>query len=146
MGPFKAGWTESDVEEVFVRGNPEELLFIPIIVGMNADCVERSWAENLCVSLAGHQHFQVRANSATGFGHIARVCGGLDLDMAGPAMAKLLKDSDPRVSACAKDAACDIHRYAGIVVEGYDPAYIDMYLQDLVSAVKVLQQRADKQR
>ncbi len=145
MGPFKEGWTESDVEEAFSRGDPDELLYIPITVGMNADCVDRSWAEKLCVLLALHQNFQVRANSATGLGHIARLCGELDLAVAGPAMARLLKDSDSRVRASAKAAACDIHRYAGVVVEGYDPAYTDEYLQSVVAAVEVLKQRADEQ-
>jgi len=35
MGPFFDGWTEADVDVILARGNPEELLYVPIVVGMN---------------------------------------------------------------------------------------------------------------
>ena len=74
MGPFKSGWDERDVEAVVARGEPMELLYVPIAVGMNADAFEKGWAEEQCLSLAEHPHFNVRGNALLGLGHIARVC------------------------------------------------------------------------
>jgi hypothetical protein len=40
VGPFDAGWTEEDVDAVLRRNDPDELLYVPIVVGMNADSRE----------------------------------------------------------------------------------------------------------
>lgn len=36
MRPFSEGWTEADIEAAIARNNPDELLRVPIVVGMNA--------------------------------------------------------------------------------------------------------------
>lgn len=87
MGPFTGGWDESDVERVLERGDPEELLYVPVVVGMNAPDVDRKWAQDVCVRLIDHPHFQVRGNAYTGLGHIARTCRELDLDRMVPLIA-----------------------------------------------------------
>ena len=120
MGPFTNGWTEADVEAVVARGDPQELLYVPIVVGMNADDCDRAWAESLCFRLAEHPNFNVRGNAMLGLGHIARVCRSLDTARALPVLSRGLEDPDEYVRGHAHDAALDLHMYLGEVVPGYD--------------------------
>ena len=120
MGPFSDGWTESDVEAVLAKGDPEELLYVPIIVGMNAPDCEQSWVEDICFALADHPHFNVRGNAVLAFGHIARTCGELDLQRVLPILTKALNDSHEYVRGHANAASCDIETYLGVEVPGYD--------------------------
>jgi hypothetical protein len=76
MNTFKDGWTEQDMEAAIERNQPEELLYVPIWVSMDPpDC---GWAQDVCLRLSSHSHFNVRANAILGFGHLARTCGKLD--------------------------------------------------------------------
>lgn len=50
MGPFRDGWTDADVVRVIARGDPAELLYVPIVVSM--DPTGRVWAEQVCLRLA----------------------------------------------------------------------------------------------
>jgi hypothetical protein len=119
MGPFKSGWTEVDVEDVVRRGDPSELLYVPIVVGMNAAECEQSWAEAICLKLTDHPDFNVRGNALLGLGHIARVCGGLLSDRAIPAIATGLKDANAYVRDQAESAACDLEMFLHVSVPGY---------------------------
>jgi HEAT repeat protein len=87
---------------------------------MNATDVDRRWAEDVCVRLIAHPHFQVRGNAFTGLGHIARTCRALDLARVVPLMAAGLSDPDERVRGMAEDAAADLELYLGTEVPGYD--------------------------
>jgi len=78
MGLFADGWTEV----VLACGEPSELLFVPIVVGMNADQCEREWAEGICFQLARHPNFNVRGNAILGLGHIAHTCRALNTEAA----------------------------------------------------------------
>ncbi len=120
MGPFSSGWTEADVEEVVARADPQELLYVPIVVGMNAPDCERSWVEDICLKLAEHADFNVRGNAILGLGHIARTCGELDLERIVPVIAAALNDSHEYVRSHANGAACDLELYLGVRVPGYD--------------------------
>jgi len=120
MGPFGDGWTEADVEAVIARGSPDELLYVPIVVGMNAPDCDRTWVESICFKLAEHPHFNVRANAILGLGHIARTCGDLNLDRAIPLISRALSDEHEDVRAHANNAACDLQMYLGVLVPGYD--------------------------
>jgi hypothetical protein len=120
MGPFAQGWTESDVERVLQVGDPMELLYVPIVVGLNAPDVDRRWAEDVCIGLAGHPHFQVRGNALTGLGHIARTCRELDLERAVPVILQGLRDPDKTVRGLATGAAADLETFLGVRVPGYD--------------------------
>lgn len=111
MGPFSKGWTEEDVERVLRNGNPDELLYIPIVVGMNAADCDREWAENICVSLADHPHFNVRGNAVLGFGHIVRTCRALNTEKVLPIIDKALRDDHEYVRGHAEDALSDIKIY-----------------------------------
>lgn len=116
MGPFVAGWTEADVEAVIARGDPAELLYVPIVVGMNAADCERQWVEEICLKLAEHDHFNVRGNAILGLGHVARTCRALDIERAIPAIRKALTDGDPFVRGHAEDTVQDLETFLGIKV------------------------------
>lgn len=125
MGPFASGWTESDVEAVIARGESSELLYVPIVVGMNADCLDVKWAQDICFRLAGHVDFNVRGNAILGLGHIARTCRELDVEQAVPLIAGALIDNHEFVRGHAESAACDLHIYLGVLVPGYDTQHTD---------------------
>ena len=120
MGPFNAGWTEQDVEAVLTRGNPDELLYVPIVVGLNASNADRKWAEDVCLELSAHQHFQVRANAILGLGHIVRNCGEISSDRVFPTIERAFLDMHTAVRAHAQAAAGEVHIHLGIFLRGYD--------------------------
>jgi hypothetical protein len=120
MGPFTQDWTEADVQTVINRGDPQELLYVPIVVGMNADLHDRAWSETICVSLASHPNWNVRGNAMLGFGHIARTCRALDVARALPVLSAGLADPHEYVRDHANSAASDLEMFLGVAVPGYD--------------------------
>jgi hypothetical protein len=111
MGPFKDGWTEQDVEEVISRGDPEELLYVPIVVSM--DPPDPDWSQEICLRLVDHNHWNVRGNAILGFGHLARTTRQLDKNRVMPLVASALSDPNDYVRGHAHSAADDISRYLG---------------------------------
>lgn len=110
MGPFADGWDEAKVEAVLTRADPDELLYVPIVVSLDPpDC---AWSFNICRTLASHADPRVRANAILGFGHLARTCGDLERDIA-PLIEAALDDSEWDVRAKANDAAHDINHFLG---------------------------------
>lgn len=120
MGPFASGWTEADVEAVMARGDRGELLYVPIVVGMNADSCDREWAEAISLRLVTHAHFNVRGNAILGFGHIARTCRALNTAAVVPVIAAALQDDHEFVRGHAASAAEDLGVYLGVVVPGME--------------------------
>ncbi len=124
--PLPDGWTKEDVEAVIRRDVPDALLHVPISVSMYPpDC---EWAQDVCVRLSAHPHFNVRGNAILGFGHLARVCRHLDLDLVQPIVEAALTDPHQFVRGQASSAAQDIHMYLGVVVAGYDTEQTDHFL------------------
>src|SRR5687767_5433360 len=114
MGPFKDGWTIEDAEAVIARGIPDEMLYVPIVVSMDPpDC---EWAQEICISLAAHEHFNVRGNAILGFGHLARTCRKLDLARVLPLVSAALKDKDEYVRGHAIDVVGDFKHYLKVAV------------------------------
>lgn len=75
MNPFADGWEEAKVDAVLARGDPNELLHVPILISLDPpDC---AWSFEICKRLATHADARVRANAILGFGHLARTCGAL---------------------------------------------------------------------
>ena len=118
MGPFAVGWTGEDVQAVLDRADPRELLYVPIVIGMNAADCEREWVENICLQLAEHPDFNVRGNAILGLGHVARTCRMLDIQAAVPVIAAALLDEHEFVRGHAVSAAQDLRSYLGIDVPG----------------------------
>lgn len=121
MGPFARGWTEADVEMVLARADPQELLYVPIVVGMNAADCDRPWVEEICVRLAQHADFNVRGNAVLGLGHVARTCRALNTELAIPVIARALNDENEFVRGQAQCSAEDLRVYLGVVVPGIGP-------------------------
>ena len=107
--PFQDGWTMEEMEAAVQRNTPEELLYIPVWVSMDPpDC---GWAEDLCICLSSHPHFNVRGNAILGFGHLARTCRKLGRDVVQPIIEDALFDESEYVRDHAKAAAEDIAHY-----------------------------------
>ena len=116
MGPFTDGWTEADAEAVLARGEPDELLYVPIVAGMNADRCRPGWAERVCLELARHPNAKVRGNAILGLGHVARTCRKLDIEQAVPLISAALADPSEYVRGQAVAAADDVSIYLHVVV------------------------------
>ena len=117
MGPFSEGWSHADVQAVLERGLVEEVLYVPIVVSLNAPDCGPDWAESLCHQLARHPHPHVRANALLGFGHLARLCRALDVDRASEAIRTGMRDADEGVRAHAFEAASDLQVFMGVSVQ-----------------------------
>jgi len=121
--PLPDQWTEKDVEEAIARDVPDELLYVPISVSMYPpDC---AWAQEICIRLSAHSHFNVRGNAILGFGHLARTCRELDLPRVQPIVEAGLADPHEFVRGQAESAAMDIHIYLGVAVAGYDTEHTE---------------------
>src|SRR5262249_61308321 len=109
MGPFQDGWTMADVEAVIARGDPQELLYVPIVVSLDPrDC---AWAQRVCVELASHPHPDVRSNALLGFAHLARRCKQLDEAIVRPIVEAAFEDEALR--GRAGDVADDLELWLG---------------------------------
>jgi hypothetical protein len=111
MGPFKDDWTKEDVDAVIDRGDPKELLYVPIVISMDPpDC---EWAEVICSRLSLHDDPTVRGNSVLGFGHLARTCSNLNREIAYSAILTALSDPNPDVRSQARIAVDDTSHFLG---------------------------------
>ena len=112
--PFADGWTQDDMEAAIERNVPEELLYVPVWVSMDPpDC---TWAEAICVQLASHNHTQVRANAILGFGHLARTCRKLNLEVVKPILLSALNDTEEAIRTQADDAIDDVEHYLSCTI------------------------------
>ena len=102
---------EQSAEAALARDDPAELLYVPVAASLHSD--DRAWAEQLCVRLARHPHFNVRGNAVLGFAHLARRFGQLDRAVVEPLLIDALADPDPYVSSHARDAVGDLRHYLG---------------------------------
>ncbi len=92
------------VEQALRDDVPDVLLRAVIAVSMHDD--DWRYAQDLCVRLASHPHFNVRGNAVLGFGHIARVHGQLDRPLMQPIIQAALRDESDYIrgqAVCAMD-------------------------------------------
>jgi hypothetical protein len=109
--PFADGWTVEMVEAAVGRDRPDELLHVPLMVSLGPpDC---AWAQEICIRLATHPHFNVRGNAVLGFGHLARTCGALDEERVLPLVRAALRDPHEYVRGQAHSAAGDVAHFLG---------------------------------
>lgn len=111
MGPFRDGWTEADGEAVLARGDPQEVLLVPIVVSQSPP--DLAWAEAICVHLASHPHPGVRGNAILGLGHLARGFRRSSEALVRPVIERGLRDESPEVRGKARDAADDMETFQG---------------------------------
>jgi hypothetical protein len=101
----------SAIEKAIIEGDIDVLMFAPLSVSLNGEDPE--WAQDLCLRLARHSHFNIRGNAILGFGNIARLSGRLSEMTVKPIIEKALRDEDPFVrdqADCAKD---DVEHFLG---------------------------------
>ena len=115
MGPFGEGWTKADVDAVIAKGDPQELLYVPIVVTLSPP--DADWAEAVCVQLSSHPHFNVRGNAILVFGHLSRVNQRLNETVVKPLIESALCDEHPYVRGQASGAADDVQHFLGWKIE-----------------------------
>jgi len=101
--------TAEAAEAVFRTGSPREIS--RAILRLSLHGPDWELAERRGLELTAHPDVWVRRNAATALGHISRVHGKLDLDLAMPALVALLRD--PEVADYADAALDDVEHYLG---------------------------------
>jgi hypothetical protein len=71
------------------------------------------YAQDLCIRLSLHPHFNVRGNAVLGFGHIARVHRQLDRAVVQPIIKAALLDANDYIRGHGHDAADDTAHFLG---------------------------------
>src|ERR1041384_2894882 len=99
-----AEWTRDVVERALRDDDPDALLRAVVAVAMHD--ADWRYAQDLCVRLSSHPHFNVRGNAVLGFGHIARVHRQLDRALVQPIIQAALRDENEYIRGQA-DCAMD---------------------------------------
>ncbi len=95
-------YSKVDIEKAVAGNNADELLLMVLSVALYSDDFE--YAENFCVQLSNHEHFNVRGNAIQGLGHIARIHGKLNENKVKPIIESASKDKNKIVRSNAIDA------------------------------------------
>jgi hypothetical protein len=106
---------KNEIEVAINRNNPEELLYAVLSAALYAE--DWQWAQDVCLRLAKHEHYNVRGNAILGFGHIARIHGKLDEDKIKPLIELALNDSHEFVRGQASSAIDDVNFFLGWDIE-----------------------------
>ena len=103
-----------NAKKALVRDDPAELLLVVLSVGLHSE--NASEAEQYCLGLAGHPHYNVRANAIQALGHLARRFRTLKLPESIEAVQRGLADPVEYVRQESDSAADDIEWYAKLPV------------------------------
>jgi hypothetical protein len=104
-------WTRDVVERALRDDDPDALLRAVVAVAMHD--ADWRYAQDLCIRLSSHPHFNVRGNAVLGFGHIARVHRRLDRVVVQPIIEAALRDANDYVRGHGVDAADDTEQFLG---------------------------------
>ena len=104
-------WTAEAVVRALREDDPDILLRAVIAVAMHGS--DWRYAQDLCIRLSSHRHFNVRGNAVLGFGHIARVHRQLDRATVQPIIEAALRDTNDYIRGHGHDAADDTAHYLG---------------------------------
>ena len=102
-------FTKSEMEKAVLENDIKKLIFVPLFASLYYEDVE--FAEKICIELASHQNFNVRATAIEGFGHIARIDGKLNKEIVRSIIEKSLKDENEFVRQKADDAKDEIKHF-----------------------------------
>jgi hypothetical protein len=102
-------YSETQIKKALANNKPNELLHVILSVALYSD--DLNYAENFCVQLSNHEHFNVRGNAILGFGHLARIHGKLDENKIKPIVEKALTDENEFVRSQADGAKDDIEHF-----------------------------------
>jgi hypothetical protein len=98
--------SQGEVEAAILRNDPQELSLAVLSAALYFD--DSDWAEDVCLRLSKHEHFNVRGNAILGFGHIARIHGKLNQKQVKPIIEAALNDENDFVKGQADGAADDV--------------------------------------
>jgi hypothetical protein len=104
-------WTRDAVEQAVRDDDVDALIRAVVAVAMHD--ADWHYAQDLCIRLSAHRHFNVRGNAVLGFGHIARVHRRLDRGVVQPIVEAALRDPDDYVRGHGVDAADDTSHFLG---------------------------------
>jgi hypothetical protein len=102
-------FTKAEMENAITDDDIEKLMFVPLFASLYYE--DRNFAREICIKLSEHSNFNVRAMAIEGFGHIARIDGKLNKEIAKPIIEKALKDEYEFVRQKAEDAKDDIKHF-----------------------------------
>ena len=97
---------KTEIKAAILRDNPDELLYAVLSAALYSE--DSAWAEDVCIRLAAHEHYNVRGNAILGFGHIARIHEKLDEVKVKPLIESALEDESEYVRGQADGAKDDI--------------------------------------
>jgi len=103
--------SRDEITAAVARGHADELRYAVRAAALYDP--DAAWAEDLCLRLAMHPHFNVRGNALLGLAHIARLHGRLDRARAEPALKAGLSDANDYVRGQADAAAGDVEHFLG---------------------------------
>lgn len=83
--------TNEGIDRVLERNDPDEMIRLPLSVGMNH--TNWKYAQELCVKLSKHENANVRANAVLGLSYIARIHGKLERNIVKPIILKELREN-----------------------------------------------------
>lgn len=109
-------WSDAEIQAVIRRGDPRELLYVPLVASMEP--TSRVRAEQICLRFASHGDPNVRGSALEGFGHIARIFRSLNKRLIEPVVEAGMRDSDDWVRGKAEEAAEEIEWFCGWVFRG----------------------------
>jgi hypothetical protein len=104
-------WSRELIERAVTEDDPEVLLHAVVAASMYDE--DWRYAQDLCVRLSRHSHFNVRGNAVLGFGHIARVHGRLEKRIVFPIISAALTDPEEYVRGQAHFAKDDTELFLG---------------------------------
>ena len=82
-------------------------ILLRVVIGVSMHEPDGRYAQDLCIRLSSHPHFNVRGNAVLGFGHIARLHLQLDRDLVQPIIEAALRDVNEYVRGQAQDVKDD---------------------------------------
>ena len=103
--------SREEIESAISRDDPEELVYAVLSAALHSD--DSGWAEDICVRLSDHGHFNVRGVAILGFAHIARIHRTLDEFRVKPIVNSSLDDEHEFVRGHAHDAVDDLEWFLG---------------------------------
>lgn len=95
-------FTKSEMEQAIADDDFEKLIFVPLFASLYYE--DRDFAEEICIKLSSHSHFNIRAMAIEGFEHIARIDGKLNEEIIKPIIEQALKDENDFVRGKADEA------------------------------------------
>ncbi|HZU31954.1 MAG TPA: hypothetical protein VFB79_12620 [Candidatus Angelobacter sp.] len=101
--------SKTEIENAIRRDDPQELPYAVLSAALYSS--DQEWAQDVCLRLAQHSHFNIRGNAILGFGHIARIHRNLDQPRIRPLIEQALFDPHAYVRGHAEDAADDIEHF-----------------------------------